>query len=164
MSYYLGFTYLSNIETTKNKNLNIKKKQEISKYILSRFCDKPIEEIDIRTEAGGRPYINEEDIDFNISNSGHLTAITFVNGANLRTGCDIERIYPRPGAAKIANAFFSSSEIKYLYTSGDFNEKKFYQIWTLKECFIKLRGLSVFDMADVPSFIKDDEFFFGFRN
>ena len=160
MSYYLGFSCSLNIETTKKRNLNAQKKQEISKYILSKFCDKPIEEIDIRTEAGGRPFVNEKDIDFNISNSGNLTAITFVDGANLRTGCDIERIYPRPGAAKIANDFFSSSEIKYLYTSGNFNEKKFYEIWTLKECFIKLRGLSVFDMADVPSFVKDDKFIF----
>ena len=160
MSYYLGFTCLSNIETTKKRNLNTKKKQEINNYMLSKFCDKPIEKIDIRTEAGGRPFINEKDIDFNISNSGHLTAITFVNGAKLRTGCDIERIYPRPGAAEIANDFFSGSEIKYLYTSGKFNEKKFYEIWTLKECFIKLRGFSVFDMANVPSFIIDDEFVF----
>ena len=159
MSYYLGFSCLSGI--AKKRNSDEKKKREINKYILSRFCNKPIEEIDIGAEAGGRPFANKGDFDFNISDSGHLTAITFVNGANLRTGCDIERIYPRPGAAGIANEFFSDSEIKYLYSSGSFNVEKFYEIWTLKECFIKLRGLSVFDMANVPSFVNDDELVFG---
>ena len=161
MSYYLGFSCLSNIEATKKRNLNTEKKQEISKYILTRFYDKPIEKIDIRTEAGGRPFVNEKDIDFNISNSGHLTAITFVNGANLRTGCDIECLRHRAGAAEIAANYFSCEEREYLFYSGKFDETRFYEIWTLKECYIKLRGLSVFDMANSPSFIKNGEFVFG---
>ena len=113
----------------------------------------PVEEADIATEAGGRPFLPGRKVDFGITHSGCLTAVSFAGGVNLRTSCDVEHIRPRTGAAEIAENFFSPNETKYLFDAGKFNETKFYEIWTLKECFIKLMGLSVFDMAGVPSFI-----------
>jgi len=74
-------------------------------------------------------------------------------GKSLRTGCDVELVRPRAGAGKIAEEFFSVPERDYIESGGCFDETRFYQIWTLKECFLKLRGLSVFDMAGAPSFI-----------
>jgi phosphopantetheinyl transferase len=90
-----------------------------------------------------------------------LTAVSLVRGKNLRTGCDIEQIRPRAKAAEIADKFFSSSEKNYLFSGGTFDQTRFHQIWTLKECFLKLRGFSVLDMQKAPSFI-DDEGHFAF--
>ena len=46
-------------------------------------------------------------------------------------------------------------ERDYIFTHDKkrYDEARFFHIWTLKECFLKLRGLSVFDMAKAPPFI-----------
>jgi hypothetical protein len=56
--------------------------------------------------------------------------------------------------------FFSVSEREYVSAQRACNDKRFFHILTLKECYIKLKGLSVFDMAKVPSFISGGEFAF----
>jgi phosphopantetheinyl transferase len=79
--------------------------------------------------------------------------VSFVRGSGLHTGCDIQLVRPRLNAAEIAGAYFSASEREYAF-SGD--EAGFFEIWVLKECFLKLRGFSVFDMPRAPSFISED--------
>ena len=151
MSYYLGLSILSTIHDTGAE----------ARRILSLLEDRPLAENDIAREAQGRPFFPGREVDFNIAHSGGLTAVSHIRGKNLRTGCDVERIRPRAGAGKIAEEFFGAPERDYISQSG-FDEAKFYALWTLKECFLKLRGLSVFDMAACPSFIgAQGEFAFG---
>jgi hypothetical protein len=117
---------------------------------------------DIAREASGRPFFPIRDADFSISHSGSLAAVSLVKGKSLRTGCDVERVRPRARAREIAEDFFTAPERDYIESGGSFDETRFYRIWTLKECFLKLRGLSVFDMAGVPSFISGEgQFAFG---
>jgi len=150
MSYYLGLSILS------NKGAGQKKLTSTEAWrILSQLEGRSIGEKEIRREIQGRPFLPGRELDFNIAHSGALTAVSLVRGINLRTGCDVERIRPRIKAEGIAENYFSSSEKDYLFTEGRFDETRFYEIWTLKECFLKLRGLSVFDMAASPSFISD---------
>ena len=130
--------------------------------ILSEFEGKTIGETDMARDAQGRPFFPDREVDFNISHSGNLAAVSLVKGAALRTGCDIELIRPRKGARKIAEDFFSIAEKNYLYEQGRFIESRFYEIWTLKECYLKLNGFSVFDMPSCPSFVNDEgHFSFG---
>jgi hypothetical protein len=158
MSYYLGLSILSN---NPGKNpLNAE-----ARRILSELANRPIAENDITREKQGRPFFTNRDIqgkasDFNISHSGAIAAVSLVNGRGIRTGCDIELIRKRTRAREIAEEFFSIPERGYINFQDRFDEKRFYEIWTLKECFIKLRGLSVFDMAGIPSFIREGVFFF----
>ena len=128
--------------------------------ILSNFENRPIHESDFFWEESGRPFFPGKDTDFNISHSSFLIAVSYASGKNIRTGCDIEKIRDRKSADEIAKDYFSESENIYLYEDSGFNLTRFYEIWTLKECFIKLRGLSIFDMAKVPSFIQDNNFLF----
>jgi len=123
--------------------------------ILSLLEGRPMRESDIVREERGRPFFPDRRADFSIAHSGTLVAVSFVRGGNLHTGCDIERMRPRAGAVGIAEEFFSALERNYVFSSDRFDEARFYGIWTLKECFLKLRGLSVFDMARVPSFVSD---------
>ena len=153
MPYYLGLSILS---TNQRQRLRSE-----TRRILSLLEDRPLAENDIAREAQGRPFFPGSEVDFNIAHSGALAAVSYIRGKNLRTGCDVERIRPRAGARKIAEEFFSAPEQNYV-SQGWFDEARFYEIWTLKECFLKLRGLSVFDMAACPSFINDkNEFAFG---
>jgi len=109
---------------------------------------------DIGREAGGRPFFQDRDVDFNISHSGALAAVSFVSGKNMRTSCDVELVRPRALARVIAKEAFTGPEWNYIESGGsEIDITRFYQIWTLKECFLKLKGLSVYDMYDSPSFI-----------
>jgi len=151
MLYYLALSVFSSSLTGYKKHSGIE-----ARRILSILNEKPFNENDIAKEAAGRPYFRDGEADFSIAHSGNAAAVSFVKGGDFRTGCDIERIRPRSQAANIAGDYFSIAENKYIFKSGILDEKRFYEIWTLKECFIKLRGLSVFDMACVPSFIGSD--------
>jgi phosphopantetheine--protein transferase-like protein len=125
--------------------------------ILSLLAGRTFAESDILRGENGRPYFPNCDEDINISHSGRITTVSFVKGSNVRTGCDVQKIQSRANTKKIAEEFFSVSEKDYIFSQKENGETRFFEIWTLKECFIKLRGLSIFDMAKVPSFINVDD-------
>jgi len=147
MPYYIGLSILSTIRIQRQR-LSAE-----ARRILSLFEGRPLAENDIARETQGRPFFPGRAVNFNIAHSGSLAAVSYVKGENLRTGCDVEKIRPRTMMGEIAEKFFTVPERSYISSRGMFDEKKFYEIWTLKECFLKLRGLSVFDMAACPSFI-----------
>ncbi|MDR2718912.1 MAG: 4'-phosphopantetheinyl transferase superfamily protein [Treponema sp.] len=149
MSYYLNLSILSNNLNNLPKTERVKRLSAEARRILSP-------EGDIARDAAGRPFFPNRDADFSISHSGALAAVSLVEGKNLRTGCDVELVRPRSKARAIAQDFFTAPERDYIESGGSFDETRFYRIWTLKECFLKLRGLSVFDMAGAPSFISGD--------
>jgi len=152
MSYSLGLSLLTNFEKMSKKHSSSE-----AIRILSILDNRKINMDDISKEAGGRPFFHDKDTDFNISHSGNMVIVSHVTKNGYRVGCDIEKIKPRKNIAKIAADKFSVSENKYLYTDGIFNNINFFKIWTLKESYIKLQGLSVFDMSKVPSFIKEND-------
>jgi hypothetical protein len=154
MLYYLNLSILSNNLNNRHKRVEHRKLLSYeARRILSLCESRPVTDDDIARDASGRPFFPNVDTDFNISHSGNLTAVSLVRGKNLRTGCDVELVRPRSRAREIAEEFFTAPERKYIESGGSFGGTRFYQIWTLKECFLKLRGLSVFDMAGAPSFI-----------
>jgi phosphopantetheinyl transferase len=115
---------------------------------------------DIAVEAGGRPFFTDYHADFNISHSCGMVAVTYsakksaAAGLPFRTGCDIQHIRHIENLEKIAQRAFSHSEQDYIATASHSAERtdRFYQIWVLKECYLKAFGLSIFNMGKVPSF------------
>jgi len=163
MSFYIGLSVLSNDETGKicqsTDNVRRRNSRLLSaeaKRILSVFEDISLDQGDIAKETGGRPFFPDGHADFNISHSGSLAAVCYAKGNNPRTGCDVEYIRTRIRTVKTAENFFSSPENRYIFSQGTPYEARFFEIWTLKECYLKLRGLSVFDMAASPSFIREN--------
>jgi len=118
---------------------------------VSFFEGRPLKKGEILREENGRPYFSDRHADFNISHSGAMVAVSHIKDGKLRTGCDIQLIRTRANTMRIAKQFFSPSEQEYIVH----NQTRFFELWTLKESFLKLRGLSVFDMASAPSFIDD---------
>jgi len=149
--YYIGLSCLS-----------IKQFQSAeARRILSILADRSIDTI--ATDKNGRPFFPDGTMDFSISHSGAAVAVSLVqgetiHGAKFRTGCDIQLIRPRENLRNIAEENFCAAERDYIVSQDEtlFESVRFFQIWTLKECYIKLRGLSVFDMPKVPSFISCD--------
>ena len=154
-SYYLGLSLLSNKRQKSAEGRRILSLLELS------LDGRPLEENDIIKEnniiieENGRPYFSDRHSDFNISHSGNMTAVSLVRGENLRTGCDVQLLRPRSNIRGIAEGFFSAAEREYIFSSQKTQNEteKFFRIWVLKECYLKLRGLSVFDMQKAPSFI-----------
>jgi len=157
MSYYLNLSVLSNNLNCPQKTEHKKRLSAEARRILSQCESRNLTNEDISREAGGRPFFPDSDTDFSISHSGDLAAVSLVRGKGLRTGCDVELVRPRAKARKIAEDYFAAAERDYIESGGSFDLMRFYQIWTLKECFLKLKGLSVFDMRGVPSFINGVE-------
>jgi phosphopantetheinyl transferase len=158
MSYYLNLSVLSNNLNNQQKRLERRKLLSAEARRILSLCEgRSIKDEDMAREASGRPFFPDSDTDFSISHSGSLASVSLVKGKNLRTGCDIELVRPRARAKEIAQEFFTAQERKYIESDSLSDGTRFYQIWTLKECFLKLHGLSVFDMVSVPSFITDEE-------
>lgn len=89
----------------------------------------------------GKPFLKDyPKFNFNISHSGDFVVCAI---DDTEVGIDIEQII-QIDYREIANSFFSESEVDYILDKGS-NDilSKFYDIWTLKESYIKCCGLGV---------------------
>ena len=157
MSFYIGLSFLSNNGGTKRVRQGLLSAE--GRRVLSCLEERPLKENEIARDDRGRPFIPGNIGDFSISHSGNMAAVSLVKGQALRTGCDIQIVRPGTSFREIVRLFFIAPEGEYIFSSDDkkTEENRFFEIWALKECFLKLRGLSVFDMALVPPFINSDD-------
>jgi phosphopantetheinyl transferase len=152
-SFNIGLSLLSSAQADR-KALSAE-----GRRVLSLLDGRPVSESDFLKEENGRPYFPDRHCDFNISHSGSIAAVSRVTGG-YRTGCDIQRVHLRENTLRIAEKYFSPGENDYILN----DKKRFFEIWTLKECYLKLRGLSVFDMERSPSFVKDGHLRLSFES
>lgn len=127
----------------------------------------------------GKPSIEgHPEICFNLSHSGERVICAI---SDIPVGCDVEKINSdKKDADRIAKRFFSENERKRIIIEGSANADMFYQIWTLKESYIKCTGegmkcafesfsviddLGGFSVKENPNIrllsFKDGEYFFG---
>ncbi|MBR0535141.1 MAG: 4'-phosphopantetheinyl transferase superfamily protein [Clostridia bacterium] len=107
------------------------------------------EEIIIKVTSQGKPYVEDRPIHFNISHCEDYV-VCAVNEKEI--GIDIEKI--RDVNLSIAERFFTHSEREYL-NNGDTADKnkRFFEIWTAKEAYLKWLGSGITDelsKLDVP--------------
>ncbi|WP_375412431.1 4'-phosphopantetheinyl transferase family protein [uncultured Bradyrhizobium sp.] len=114
--------------------------------VLSRYA--PIAAADWRFEpsAYGKPMIvNDHDavrrLSFNISHTEGLIVLAVT--ADRAVGVDTERTQ-RDIALEIADRYFSPSEVAALYAlPAELQRGRFLELWTLKESYIKARGIGL---------------------
>ena len=161
MPFYIGLSLLSNNEP-KGKALPGLLSAE-GRRVLSFLAGRPLKEEEIAKDENGRPFLPGSLADFSISHSGAMAAVSLATGESRRTGCDIQIARSRASAREIAEVFFAAPERDYIFPRDGRrpDESRFFAIWALKECYLKLRGLSVFDMAQAPSFVSGGRFAFG---
>lgn len=112
----------------------------------------------------GKPYIkNYPDFHYNITHTRNAVVVAISDNP---IGVDIERI--RKAELIIANRFFVTNEQTYINQIIDEADKRFFEVWTKKEAYIKYigKGLSMplnsFNVLDetisqqMKSFVKDD--------
>lgn len=102
----------------------------------------PFDEIKISYNSYGKPYIDDvNDYRFNVTHSENHIVIAV---SKKDIGVDIEHM--KKDDEQIAKRFFTVEEYEYIYHNEDDRfTKRFYQIWTLKESYIKAlgKGLSI---------------------
>lgn len=122
------------------------------KFLAAKELLVPISNIEILHNEFGKPYIAAHpEWQFNISHADGMLAIAI---SNTGVGVDVERI--RNADLKIARRFFTEQENKYIEVAKCDIEKRFFEIWTKKEAYVKWIGkglnmsLNSFDVLNEP--------------
>lgn len=79
-------------------------------------------------------------LSFNLSNTRSLVAMAVARGTD-EVGVDVEELQRRPAPVEIADRYFSPHERAGLQAlRGAAQSQRFFDLWTLKEAYIKARG------------------------
>lgn len=113
--------------------------------ILSGYTGVAPEDCAFQTAPGGRPSLAgraaETGIDFNVSHTRGLIAI--VVASKVCVGIDVEGI-ERPWSEGLPDRFFAPDEAAALAAlPAAVRQVRFYEYWTVKEAYIKARGLGL---------------------
>lgn len=106
----------------------------------------------------GKPEYNfPTDLKFNVSHSGKLIVLAFVKDSEI--GVDVEKIKTDFDVLKLAENFFSATEIAMLHDVKQSDlYTAFYRCWTRKESFIKAKGNGLsFPLASFTVSLGDKE-------
>lgn len=129
------------------------------RYTLSQYADVAPQAWRFERNAQGKPEIAEGLTDlplrFNLSHTKGLILCGVVLQHDL--GVDVEDLERRAATLKIAEHFFSAQEINALCKlPPNAQNGRFFDYWTLKEAYIKARGLGLSLPLDQFSFHIDD--------
>jgi phosphopantetheinyl transferase len=171
--FYIGLSLMSSVPAQtvaeRRKSLSAEGLRIVSLLDEAALPAQPKEAIfkqSIAYEPGGRPFFADGHADFNISHSRNMVAAalqkrkekrakskvkapSFPGG---RVGCDVQYLAPGKSFVGISRRFFHAGEQAYIAAEPEARVRNFYRIWVLKEAWLKLYGLSVFDMAKAPTF------------
>jgi 4'-phosphopantetheinyl transferase len=112
------------------------------------------------TNEYGKPHIGNADaadqLQFNISHTQGL-AICAISRARVQLGVDAEWLLRHGETLSVAHRYFSAPEAAaLLQTRPEHQRLQFFRYWTLKESYIKARGLGLSIPLDRFSFILED--------
>lgn len=113
-------------------------------FALKSVCGIEPSPDDWVTGEYGKPYlINAESVHFNISHSGNMAMCAL---GDSKVGADIEIVKPyRQG---LETRIMSESEMQVFHRCDD-KIKFFYQIWTLKESYLKYTGRGLGALGEI---------------
>jgi 4'-phosphopantetheinyl transferase len=114
---------------------------------LSRYARVSPPDWSFRVNAYGKPEVANEgsdaaDISFNVSHTEDLVALAVTS--RLAVGVDAEAVRRRPAAIDVARRWFTAPEaIALAQLPAQSRDEAFFQYWTLKESYVKARGMGL---------------------
>ncbi len=108
---------------------------------LGRACGVPPQRLRFDTHPHGRPYLPEHHVHFNLSHTHGLIALAWSHTHNI--GVDVEAMRSRDVVGLVDRHFAAPESARIRALSGDDAVSAFYRTWTLKESYIKARGLGL---------------------
>ena len=115
--------------------------------LLSHYLPTISIESEWRIEAGGKPYLHNHPLYFNISHTQSWYAM--ILSLSSPVGIDIEFIRPIKGIENILSVYFSKREQNYINQ----DPIKFFQTWNRKEAGLKALGLGLQDNLSTWDFL-----------
>lgn len=139
------------------------KSQRLAHFLLTQLFEKYqlpshlLEEI--KYTESGRPFVQHEHIDFNISHSGDWVAIIFCyHQHKLQVGIDIEHPQRIRRYADLLRHYANAEEITGLleqnHTPFTKLADRFYLSWCLHEAVLKSQGVGIVKLSEVQHFPK----------
>lgn len=116
---------------------------ELTKRVIAEKLNKDPKDLRFRVGKNGKPYIENVDIEFSIAHSGDI-AICAVSDRPV--GVDIEKI--RDVNIGVAKRLFTHDEQQYVFEKWNYVRVRFFEIWTRKEAYVKMRGRGVLDFPN----------------
>jgi 4'-phosphopantetheinyl transferase len=112
----------------------------LQRWALSKYA--PVDPADWRftTEPGGRPVVVSPrfPFSFNASNTTGMIALAVCRDV---VGVDVENVTCRETPFEVAEQVFVDFELAALRAlPADLQRQRFYELWTLKEAYLKARG------------------------
>ncbi|MFT9818500.1 4'-phosphopantetheinyl transferase family protein [Lysinibacillus sp. NPDC056185] len=108
-------------------------------------------QFEFATNPYGKPYLSDvENFYFNLSHSGDWV-ICAINSNHI--GIDIEK--EKFIDITLAKQFFTEKECDYIFSLENYQLNRFFEIWTLKESYIKAIGIGLSLPLNSFSIIKD---------
>lgn len=90
----------------------------------------------------GKPYLQGYPLHFNLGHSGDLVILAWAEDREV--GVDIEEVKEDFGWEDVARQSFSDAELSYLEKVPERERRTaFYEIWTLKEAYVKALGCGI---------------------
>jgi 4'-phosphopantetheinyl transferase len=128
--------------------------------VLSRYAPVPPGDWRFVADGSGKPRIAapqvSPDLHFNLANTPGMV-ICAVSVAHDAVGVDVERIDRTLDFLALANRYFAAPESAQLRRAESFNiARQFFTYWTLKESYVKARGLGLSLPLDAFWFAIDD--------
>lgn len=124
--------------------------EEFAQRVLGEYLGVSKDELVIERDYFGKPYLkNYPKVFFNLS---HTKGMIICAVSDEPVGVDIERM--GRFNKRIAEKFFTNNEQSYVFSKADDLDKRFCEIWTKKEAYVKWLGLGMavpfksFDVLD----------------
>lgn len=135
---------------TSHRNLLHEKAHELLKIALVKEGITEENQQFIYNEHGKPMLKNHDDIHFNISHCKGLAVCAIANGS---IGVDAEGIRKFP--ERVLKRCFTENEIRYI-KENEFPDRAFFQLWTLKESYVKAIGIGISYPLKNAEFIIDN--------
>jgi 4'-phosphopantetheinyl transferase len=115
--------------------------------VLSRYVSIEPHELLFTTNSYGRPALanaasDARSLTFNVTHTDGLIILAVAHGGEV--GVDAENIRTRAVSIDIADRYFAPEEVRDLRALPDSRRvQRFFEYWTLKESYIKARGMGL---------------------
>ena len=128
----------------KQRHLQFLATRAFVRLCLARYTLTPPHTLTVATERNGKPYLIDAPLPivFNLSHSQDMAVLAV--GLQHPVGIDIETTTRKRSQIGIAERYFHPTEVAQLKQLADTEQRKyFFQLWTLKEAFLKATGLGI---------------------
>ncbi len=142
--------YVKSEESRRAKADKLKKKPakklsiaagELVRSAIAKEFNIATDDIRFRVGKNGKPYTDSAPVHFSISHSKNIAVCAI---SDKPVGIDIE--FVKDVNLNIAKRLFAPDELQYVFEKWDLSKRRFFEIWTRKEAYVKLigKGISYF--------------------